>query len=383
MRASLNKQNPCVLRIVFIKGVSTNIGRYALQNPISFKNQIIASIGNVRSVKVKDDHIILTCENQTKKTTALLLSDIHGQSVKVSLPSSNNQRSHSNPTEKLSKGIIFGVSLSLTDDDIISETNCSTIQRLSKLQNGKRENTETVVLTFKNEELPQNVNIGFLKYKVKTYIPLPFRCTNCQKFGHSHNNCSRSVVCPRCAGNHSYSECTKKDQPKCSNCHGDHSAAWSGCPNYVQVKNSIKVAVTEKISFRDALLKVNSSVSQSVKPQSQNIQKLKPSQIQKTPVAVMSTTIPSQTATYSAETSTSNPQNQVVPPQVEEQISLLGEKIAKFTDLLKYCIVGILLSLDSKILGPEDAVGLIDLKNTLFSYANTCGIHLSEIYQTT
>jgi len=373
LSSNINPFSDC---IVFIKGVNNNIGRFAFQNPINFKRAIITAIGEVRSIKVKDDHIILTCQNPTQKTSALQLADINGQPVKVSPPSSNTRKTQYTPGEKQSKGIIFGVSRSLTDDEISGETTSTSVRRLTKLINGQRENTETVVLTFSNSQLPEYVNIGFLKYRVKPYIPLPFRCTNCQKFGHSHNACSKGVVCPRCSGSHSFAECTKKDQPKCSNCHGDHSAAWSGCPKYVQIQNSLKVSVTEKISFRDALLKIKSSVPQSGKPLpvsgSQNPQNATSSKPQSTPVV---NRVADKAASSSKTLKASS------PTQSEKKIEDLGDKLSKITDLLKYCMVGILITLDNSIQDAEERSGLNDYKKTLSLFATSCGIDVCEIYQ--
>jgi len=376
--------NPYSDCIVFVKGVNSNIGRYALQNPIIVKRTITAAIGDVRSIKVKDDHIIITCQNPTQKITALQLSDIHGQSVKVSPPGSNNRKPQNPSGEKLSKGIIFGVPLSLTDEDIIEETTSSSVRRLTKFINGKRENTETVVLTF--TQLPERVNIGFRSYRVKPYIPLPFRCTNCQKFGHSHNSCNKGVVCPRCSGNHTFAECTQKDNPKCSNCNGDHSAAWSGCPKYVQIKQSLKVSVTEKISFRDALLRTKSSVPQSGKPLPVSGTKKPENSAPSTSPVVNQVASKAATSLKTPKPTPSRPEKKT--PQSGRQsdsINSIEDKLTKLTDLLKYCIVGILFTLDSasQVSDEESDVthGLNEYKKTLSLYAASCGIDVADIYQ--
>lgn len=43
---------------------------------------------------------------------------------------------------------------------------------------------------------------------------------------------------------------------KCPNCHGNHSAAWVGCSKYKEVQETLKLSVTEKMSYKDALIKV-------------------------------------------------------------------------------------------------------------------------------
>jgi len=43
---------------------------------------------------------------------------------------------------------------------------------------------------------------------------------------------------------------------KCPNCHGSHSAAWIGCSRYKELQATLKLSVTEKMSYKDALIKV-------------------------------------------------------------------------------------------------------------------------------
>jgi len=184
------------------------------------------------------------------------------------------------------------------------------------------------------------------------------------------------VICPRCSGDHHFTECTKKDQPKCSNCHGDHSAAWSGCPKYVQIQNSLELSVTEKISLRDALLKVKSSVPQPGKPLpasgTQNHQNTITSKSHSTPLV-------NQVANKGA--SSSETQKASPSSQTGKKINDLEDKLSKLTDLLKYCMVGILITLDNAIQDADERSGLHDYKKTLSLFAASCGIDVSEIFQ--
>ena len=47
-------------------------------------------------------------------------------------------------------------------------------------------------------------------------------------------------------------------QAVCANCKGQHSAAYKGCSKYQEVSKVLKVAAVDKVSYRDALMKVKS-----------------------------------------------------------------------------------------------------------------------------
>ena len=49
-------------------------------------------------------------------------------------------------------------------------------------------------------------------------------------------------------------------QAVCVNCKGQHSAAFKGCSKYQEVSKALKVSVVDKVSYRDAVLKVKSGV---------------------------------------------------------------------------------------------------------------------------
>lgn len=88
---------------------------------------------------------------------------------------------------------------------------------------GKQE-SETVLAEFEWRALPNELYFGFVRYRVREYMPKPMRCFNCQEFGHVANMCKRK--CPRCGGEHGYGECEEGVRIKCCNCGGNHSASY-------------------------------------------------------------------------------------------------------------------------------------------------------------
>jgi len=122
--------------------------------------------------------------------------------------------------------------------------------------------TTSVVLSFPIDfAIPVFINIGYLAFKPRLYIPRPLRCHRCQLFGHGVVNCKKaSDLCPRCAEQHDYEYCpNKKEIPKCSNCGGAHSAGYSKCPTYTQAQVMTKVVVTNGMSYRDAVRQVRTA----------------------------------------------------------------------------------------------------------------------------
>ena len=118
--------------------------------------------------------------------------------------------------------------------------------------------TTAFCLTFNSKTLPEKIQIGYLKKKVTTYVPPVRRCQNCQGFGHLKEQCRYKIKCVRCGGEHATEKCEHKDEPICFRCSGQHSAAYEGCPMYKKAKQIQSTQFKEKISYSDAVKKVNS-----------------------------------------------------------------------------------------------------------------------------
>jgi len=69
----------------------------------------------------------------------------------------------------------------------------------------------------------------------------PVQCFNCQEYGHTKSYCTLRAVCVVCGEPHHSSECIKEkrncNEKKCSNCGGNHTANYRGCPIYVELKS--------------------------------------------------------------------------------------------------------------------------------------------------
>jgi len=248
--------------VVFVKGVTFDIAKEATRQPIEFSRKLSSVAGQVGDVKLVKDSVRVTCLSPKQRTTMLGMTDWYGKVITVTEPwvKAGNQRPSTRPV----RGIVFGVSEELSEADIATEIKASSARRLTRWSDGEKVKTGSVVVSF-SDKLPESVYIGCLRFKVKPYIPQPIRCMKCQGFGHIAAHCKRQVRCVRCGKGHSVEECPVKDdlaQAVCVNCKGQHSAAFKGCSKYQEVSKALKVSVVDKVSYRDAVLKVKSGVLQ-------------------------------------------------------------------------------------------------------------------------
>ena len=252
--------------VVFVAGVGFDISVEATKQPIAFQRNLVKCFGAVGPVKLLKGSIRITCRSERQRVQLLSSTDFDGKTIDVSEPRQKyvHQAKSVGSSNRSARGIIFGVSSELSEDEIRDEVGAVNARRLTKFVDGARQPTESVVLTFDDVELPDAVCIGFLRRKVKQYVPLPMRCNKCQSFGHRADHCKHQAKCVRCGQSHSFESCPVKDdvaQAMCANCKGNHSAAFRGCPKYQQVSETLKVAAVNKISYRDALVKVKSNAA--------------------------------------------------------------------------------------------------------------------------
>lgn len=95
---------------------------------------------------------------------------------------------------------------------------------------------------------------------------------NCQRYGHTRSFCYRKSRCVKCAGDHSTSNCTRRERSanvKCVLCEGNHPANYKGCTVYKELQKSTfptlrkKVPPTKPISTRS---KLNLTITKGTRP---------------------------------------------------------------------------------------------------------------------
>ena len=250
------KLNEKTNRTVYVKGRGYNLPKaLGLNSAKAFKRAVQSLIGETDMIDAKNDSIRIVCKRDNQKQLLLSEKNIAGKEVVVSLPWSmsrpQKQRSESKAWEK---GVITNVPTNWTIDDIKEETNAIWARRITKVVDSQFKPTGAVIIAYE-EELPGAVYIGLTRYRVSVYVPTPTRCDKCQRFGHRADQCkSAELRCSRCGKNHEFIDCTvEKERAKCANCGENNSSAYRGCKKYREVKETLKVAATEKLSYADAL----------------------------------------------------------------------------------------------------------------------------------
>ena len=107
-------------------------------------------------------------------------------------------------TMNSSKGVFTCNQINHMDDKEISEQlkaseqNIQDVYRIYSFKNGKKEKTDTFVVTYSTPTLPERIYCCHFRLNVRLYIPNPRRCTKCQKFKHTKHF---FVKMKRCAAN--------------------------------------------------------------------------------------------------------------------------------------------------------------------------------------
>lgn len=141
----------------------------------------------------------------------------------------------------VSYGIIRDVDLELSDEEALNAIKCHNNTKIMSLKRLKRRDeegkfvpSEVAQVAFSGSYLPAFVYVDCLRVKVEPFVFPVTQCSICWKYGHSKARCtSKTITCPKCAGEHGNCETTIY---KCVNCRGDHMALNRKCPVYAREK---------------------------------------------------------------------------------------------------------------------------------------------------
>src|SRR5206468_3850023 len=105
-----------------------------------------------------------------------------------------------------------GVPHDVNNERIKEVAGCVEAYRIVKRRGGATQPTMAVVLSYETEDsVPPHVQLGYLRFKVRPFVPDPLRCYQCQQYGHRGSQCRKQKpVCPVCAGGHKFENCDKK-----------------------------------------------------------------------------------------------------------------------------------------------------------------------------
>lgn len=141
-----------------------------------------------------------------------------------------------------------------SNDELLEELapcKVTDIYRTEKKVNGEQIPNNIYILTFNSCNLPEEINIGWNKCRVKEYIPKPRRCFKCQGFQHSSKNCRKDQdICVNCG--HDYHGPICNQPPLCRNCNEEHPASSKDCFYYKLAQEILIIQTKQKVSYREA-----------------------------------------------------------------------------------------------------------------------------------
>lgn len=202
--------------------------------------------------EMKNGKLLVEVKNRQQSNDIMKLKSLDGCEVRVEVHDKLNRV----------KGTIYYQNRpNYTDEQLLKELerfDVIEIYRTKRKMNNILINSDIYIITFRNNYIPIEINIGWTKCKVREYIPRPRRCFKCQKFGHGSRTCrSETDICVNCGGDRGKNHqqpCT--EETKCANCGQNHQASSMRCSKYLIEAEIISTQVKEKLRYIEAKRKV-------------------------------------------------------------------------------------------------------------------------------
>ncbi|GFV28371.1 uncharacterized protein TNCV_422591 [Trichonephila clavipes] len=136
--------------------------------------------------------------------------------------------------------------------------NVCDVRRITIRRDGRSAEHKAPHPDFNTPDLPQTVKWTYIRSPVRTYIPNPQRCFQCQRFGHSKTVCRGQPTCSRCAEvDHDSADCKAKE--RCVELQRrSFIVLLALCPTWLLEKEITALKIKNKISYPQARRVVSS-----------------------------------------------------------------------------------------------------------------------------
>ena len=215
-------------------------------SPFAVQKYVTALVSTDATVKKLRSGSLLV-EAHTKQQSENVMKIHHFGQIKVKVSPHNSLNSK--------KGVVRSPDLKdMSEEDILRELEDQGVTHVKRIKfdkDGRKENSNILILTFGTHTLPKSITAGYLRLAVSQFYSNPLRCYKCQRFGHHKEKCRGVVTCQVCsAEGHDSRDC--KETKKCRNCEGSHPSNSKECPAWQKEKQIVKIKTDEDISYPEA-----------------------------------------------------------------------------------------------------------------------------------
>ena len=217
--------------------------------PVFIHNCLEKRIGSYKGCSpLRNGNLIVKCCSVQQMTTLRQCTKLTDGAVSVEIPASSMQPLGA-------RVVICNVPLDISTDDLVACLASQGVKFVKRFRFKSNDSSELKdsksFLQFATADLPDEVKIGYLFFRVKQYVRRPLRCCKCNRYRRVAGHCRGKLRCSICGGEHKYSECSAA-APKCPNFGGGHSANDKICPRYKRETEILKLKTEAKLSYAGA-----------------------------------------------------------------------------------------------------------------------------------
>lgn len=167
-------------------------------------------------------------------------------------------------------GVIHNIDSDTSVSCIQSKIRCigqhasTKIEKVSRMQRWNNESKSSepcnkIIVQFRSQKLPDEVEILWALHKVKLYTKRPMQCKNCYKYGHPASRCRGEKICSKCTiPGHEINICT--NPMNCIYCKVDtHKSTDRLCPEYLKQQSITNIMTEKRLSYSEAIKQLKQS----------------------------------------------------------------------------------------------------------------------------
>lgn len=230
-------------------------GELLPKNPFIIAKTIQQQVGRIASAQVENRGLSMALKVRSWKQAEKL------KNVKELFDKSKVVVTE-HPTRNQTRVVVScSQTIGMTEDELkeeLKDQGITNVRKFTKIVNGTKTDTASMVLTIKGTVLPTHIYFGFQRCEARPYIPSPMLCYNCFEYGHSKGKCGKGTACQNCSMTHP-AEKDSEGRPSpcskpafCKNCQGNHNPSNKKCPRYVEEAEIAKVRAERNITFGEA-----------------------------------------------------------------------------------------------------------------------------------